>query len=471
MNNKKKENNYIKDKEVKSLKERFNFKLFGIIICILFFVSFFLYFNLIKENNVISTQTYDIIRNAQDNDMNDNLVEKTYSSKSYLILKFPLKITTENNALNFLMIIIFIVSLFMINKLIPKTSILLLIVPFTPIFIQFLFIINDYTFSLFSALICVYSINQKNKYFKFIMSLLFSLISFFFNPYIGLIVIIYIVTYLIKNTKIDINYKKKKRIYFSLYLIPILITTFIKYETTLTTTNSFVELNSIYGVSLNLILIAIIGYNKFKRNIYLRNLALAGFAIFFIDKIAGILVLNIILLIIVSNTIKSIIDESWNNINLQKLTILLLFCTIIFSNVLHLSFINNNQTDNEIIETLKEFSKFKASTVISSKENGYIIKYFSNKNIILDSEETKIQNYKEKILDINNLFLSRNIDTTSNLLKKYNISHIIITEDMVKNEDNVEKYNGILFLIDVYRDNFKPILKRDKITIYKFIKK
>lgn len=434
-------------------KSVYNFYHLCIGFLVLSFIAMFIFINQ-HQNNVFSEQTYDIIRKSSSNLNIDPLVDKEYSFNSNIFYTIFLNYFNYTTALNLIMIILFMISILILYNL-TKEPLIFLLVLLSPLFLQLFFVSNDYSFSFLFMLICLLMI-KNNKYVLASIPLAACL---FFNTVFGILLTILMICFTVKN--------KKNKLLIILYsCLMIIFLTMFSSIPIIFANNYFIEFGSLYGISLSMIILTLFGYKEVKKNFYCLTMIICSILFATIDFVAVALAINIVLLYSLSISIKKLIKENWNNENIKKATIGLIFCILLFSSLSHINYNLSNQISKDEINSLSNLSDKINGTIITLPKYGYVVKFFVKKNIFLDNEIHLIKNGDLKIKELNNVLFSRNIKNTLSILGQRNISYVLIPKDIKENVWKT-KDSGILFLIDTHKDNFKEILNDKNIEIYK----
>lgn len=149
-----------------------------------------------------------------------------------------------------------------------------------------------------------------------------------------------------------------------------------------------------------------------------------------------------------------LIKAKWELKLVKELSILLIVCGLIFSTVLYTKQLATMQPGNEIIEGLEWLREQEQGLVLSHYSRGYWIEYFAEKQAFVD------QSYgpgTDQLLNVSDeIFYSRDLIKTDELLTDYNITYIFIDREMRDGLVWVKEDQGLLFL---FRNNktFKRI--------------
>ena len=156
----------------------------------------------------------------------------------------------------------------------------------------------------------------------------------------------------------------------------------------------------------------------------------------------------------------------WQSLSLKQISIFLILCSILFSGAGHISSIINTDEpigNMEVLNWLNE--KTPSESIIFTHHGlGYKTKFFAKRTILLDNDLSLINNSEQKFNDSIEIFNSRNIDNTKNLLKKYKINYILISQKMKEGLVWNKESEGLLFLMNnnkefgiIYEDNSSEV--------------
>lgn len=274
---------------------------------------------------------------------------------------------------------------------------------------------------------------------------LISLISFYnFTAGFSLFMVLLTENYILKKSNMNL-----------LFFLPLLIN--IPKFNIINFNSLFSEFGSFFGLSVFLFLLSMIGIitylNKPRFLVFIPTLSILISYFFLIDW-QIVFYLNIILIQFAVRAILVLYNYKWNFLTVRNLTLVLIFCSLLFSYLsIYKEFIY--QSPNQ--EMLESFNYFSGSeTVLTTKENSIFLKYFTN---------VTIPNIDE--LSLNTTFYSRNFKTTINLLDLYNISRIYITKDMLEKYPWKESDEGLLFVMK-NSETFKKTYSSDNIEVWEY---
>ncbi len=160
-----------------------------------------------------------------------------------------------------------------------------------------------------------------------------------------------------------------------------------------------------------------------------------------------------------------IITMEWDLPVIQRLTVLLVACGLIFSAVSYTARISDYGPEPDTVKSLLFLKDKPEGLVFSQYSRGFWIEYFANKPVLLDG--FIIPEVSKRYSDSNELFYSRNIEYTRKLLDKYSIRYIFVDDSMKNGDVWTREDEGLLFL---FRNNesFTRIYDSQNIQIWQY---
>lgn len=435
------------------------YKLFGLLLCIVIFFASIITILTVNKSIIIDEQTYDIIRKSQEPGNKDPLVEKEWNIKSDILLTPLLKFMDYENAILTLLILIFALGIALLYNLLGDNYMFLIIMGLSPFLLKTSLIYNE--FSLVALFLVAYIFfTIKNSYI--ISFLLYILISYI-NFYLGLFLFLIILFMFVKK---EIKFR-----YVLLFITPLIFTLNITNNKSPLQVNIlkrlFYDFGSPSGIPIVIAILAIIGLIMvWKKEPTTKYITLVTMIISFLNLETGLFLLNIIGIYLSSKLVLYLIDEKWQSLSLKQISIFLILCSILFSGAGHISSIINTDEpigNMEVLNWLNE--KTPSESIIFTHHGlGYKTKFFAKRTILLDNDLSLINNSEQKFNDSIEIFNSRNIDNTKNLLKKYKINYILISQKMKEGLVWNKESEGLLFLMNnnkefgiIYEDNSSEV--------------
>jgi hypothetical protein len=232
-----------------------------------------------------------------------------------------------------------------------------------------------------------------------------------------------------------------------------------------------IEFGAIKGFALVTIGLALIGlfswWNKESSKIAMLSAVLA-FMVFALFFEGSRLPIAILIAIFAAISISYLAHREWEIFMLKGVTLLLILCILVFSAVLTINFQINNIGDEKISAITYLSSAGVTEVILSTERNGFIIEYISGRSAYLDGNSYKFNDYEQRKDIANKIYYARNMNDLESLLKKENITHIVVDQNMMSGEVWNGRYEGLLFFLE-NSDKFIKIFYDDEIQIYRYL--
>ncbi len=351
----------------------------------------------------------------------------------------------------------------------------LILLIFSPTFIYLSTQSNVYIIGIFIMFLALWTyLNNKKwiSYFLFLITPLFGL----FN---SIILILLLLIYLFVKRKTEIY-----MLFFTVLLITILLFSHLFNQLYLTNLylnrniiiQFFTELGAKFGFPLFYLILALFGFtitwNKKKEFLPVYLFSLTLILIFtFLANFTNIY-LNFVFVFFSAFTIDYFLKVKWDINLIKNLTFLLLICGIIFSTLSYSNEITKQIPNQETVKGLQWLNQNSPSDAIifSHHSKGFFIEYLSNRRVFMNENYIYLNNFEEYHNTSNILFYSRDLDITSSLLDKHNISYIWIDSQMLNNQVWTKEKQGLLFLFR-NQEYFEEIYKNKDIQIWRYLRK
>jgi hypothetical protein len=346
-----------------------------------------------------------------------------------------------------------------------ETIIALILFALTPIFIFKFTTLNldNLAFPLFLLTALLY---LNKSYF----SILPLIIMTFINPILGILFLIFLITKLILNksnklTIITIITTTTSLIAYYLINKTILIRT-----QTIALDDALIELGSMTGYSIPLIILGAIGlfswWEKGRERTILTASIITGLIISLIIPDIRLIV-ALALAVFAGIGLNQLLVMKWELKNIKQMALLLILYIILFSSIITIN-TQLTQISREEVEASKFLSQINTQNKVLSTENkGFMIQYLSGKNTFIDGNSYLEENYDEKIKTMNDIFYSRRLSELEQLLKTNSIEYIFIHEDMKNGRIWTGRDEGLLFFLRE-SDQFLKIFDNKQVQIYKY---
>ena len=359
-------------------------------------------------------------------------------------------------------------------KNIKKRAAILLLFILSPVFI-YTFSASSLSFLFFIFVISFFLLSLRNSY-----SLL-SMVSFLFIPFFGLLHVLIVLCFLVVFyllTKIEKNH------FFASVLI--LLVSSIVLKVSFSVKNSVIvldffklflsDLGAQAGFSIFLLLLTAIGLIvtwKFKYKLwplYILFIVLTVFSLF-IDNVSNIY-LNILFCIFAGAGIDYLFKMRWQLKFIKKAAIFLLFLGIIFSATSYDSRVASSSPSIEFIEGINFLEEYDLNqgVVLSHPKNGFVIGYFSELPVVIDSNYYTTKHGRFVKDDIEIIFKTKHMRDVLPLLQKYKIRYVVIDGSMGNGLVWNRLDQGLLFLLQ-NSEKFKNIYTDTGVEVWEYIGK
>lgn len=233
------------------------------------------------------------------------------------------------------------------------------------------------------------------------------------------------------------------------------------------------DLGGVLGFSVFTLLLSILGFaiawgNKRKfYKIYLIMIAVIIYSFFYNY---AVVYSNFIISILAGLALASLIKRKWSLNLIRNLSILLLFCSLIFSAVSYTVRVSDQQPLPELMDALdwlRENSN-DDNVVFSHYTKGFWIEFQAQRQVVVDSLSDTSIDYQNRIDDSSQIFNSWNIIQTREFLTKYNVSFILITEDMSEGLVWNKPDQGLAYLVR-NSETFKKEYSNNHAGVWRYI--
>jgi hypothetical protein len=362
--------------------------------------------------------------------------------------------------------LIYIIIVYLITKKFFPHEISLVasfLIVFTPIFTYSLLVFNDNILAVIIVLLSLYLIILEHNILKIIgITLSFSI------PFISLFHVftftLLLWTYTTYNRRVRYMFYITSALLLALAAIQHIGTHIeIRIRENLLS-GTLTDLGGMYGFGTFTIILAIIGFSySWSRKKELWPVYISLFFLLFswiFTPDAGLL-LMIFLSVFSGYALIRFHINRWKLTQIKKVSILLIYCGLLFSFISYTTVLTSEQPNRNTIDNLEMLKpKIKGEVILTDIELKTYIEYFTDNTVINQDKNDRIKN------DTNKILYGRNLDKAIALLVDYNISHIIITEEMKNGKIWREDGEGLLFLLQ-NKDTFKKIFNTTTIEAWK----
>ncbi len=222
-----------------------------------------------------------------------------------------------------------------------------------------------------------------------------------------------------------------------------------------------------FGIFTVILLISGIIFSWSRRSSY----SLAYFLLLYLISILlfsssfAIPYLGFVIAIFAGEGLFRIINIDWDLPLIQRLTIILIVCGLLFSTVSFMTRATTSGPEKETLNGLFALKEKPKGVVFSHYSNGFWIEYFADKPVLLDG--FILPGISKRYSDSNEIFYSRNIDNTKKLLDRYSIKYVFVDKSMRGGEVWTQEDEGLLFL---FRNNqtFSKVYDDQGIQIWEY---
>lgn len=206
------------------------------------------------------------------------------------------------------------------------------------------------------------------------------------------------------------------------------------------------DLGATEGYSIFTMLLGLAGLYMAWRNKTVPKLLIASFAVLVVISFASLsldLYVNIVLSLLAGAVISRLLARRWGLEEVRSISLLLIFCGILFSSI---SFTTDYISSGPSKELISSVERVSGTTALSHPSYGQWITYYTGMSTVWDSycDENERASYENLTTT---LFMQRNLVRTLSLLENNSIDTIIITKEMKRGLVFEEPDQGILFLL------------------------
>lgn len=352
--------------------------------------------------------------------------------------------------------------------------IFLLIFFLSPGFIYLFSFSSPHSLAVFLTLAGTYLLTKNKKYSVFKGSFLLLIASSFslFNSLLCFAILIFIA---------DKKKKNKHHIFISLFIImaaslPYHIIGFeprttIELFRTNILKESITSFGALIGFSIFSIFLSIFGFistwkKKDQYALFYLLITLLSFGVYLLNQNYNMYG-NFVLVYLSSLGIVYLLKSKWELDSVKELTTLIIVCGLIFSTVLYAKQIGEVNPNQDLIEGLTWLKEQEDGKVLSHYSRGHWIGFVSDKEVFTNSLYDVQTNMKLNLSD--EIFYSRDLIKTRNILDEQNIDYIFIDKEMKRGIVWTKEEQGLLFLFR-NKENFKKIYSNQGVEIWQIIR-
>lgn len=239
--------------------------------------------------------------------------------------------------------------------------------------------------------------------------------------------------------------------------------------------NAFSDIGGKFGLSFFAVFLAIIGFYTLWKNkkIPVSFLGLCFFLVLLAVFVSFVYALYLQVFITIAATFGFfvLLKREWKIKELKNITLFLVILGLLFSAT---SVISRNATafpDKEAMSALswlKENGKQNA-VVLTAEKYGFLVEYAGEKRVVMDTLSVAAATEQTRE-DMQRLWYTRQLETALPLLEKYQVTYVVVFEEMRTGVVWKKEHQGLLFLLE-NGENFKKVFENDKVTVWRVYEK
>lgn len=327
-------------------------------------------------------------------------------------------------------------------------------------------------FSTFSKFIPAFFFSILSLYLLLINKEMLSLLFVAFTSFFGVESSIAVLIFSILGLKKESWRWFLKALWVSLIINALLFTIFIGvHKLSLEFNRIFLIFSPLskFGVNVFSFLLAIIGIfatwkeRKVRKRLFSIYVVFLVLLLFSIVNPNIVFFFNFILIFLASIGFIRLVERDWASNLIRNLTLGILILGLVLSVISVPTKIASLEPNMQIINALTFLKNEEYGRVLSVKENGFFIKYFSERESFIDEFKSRIMIGIENKTTM--LFHERNLERLKKEFEKENVKYILLdqkTKQLFRTEDE-----GILLLLK-HSEIFEKIYDKEGIEIWKF---
>ncbi len=160
-------------------------------------------------------------------------------------------------------------------------------------------------------------------------------------------------------------------------------------------------------------------------------------------------------------------NRRWELSIIKTGTLLLVLCSLVFSVVNQANLLVNAQPDKEMQNALISLKGLDKGRVLTSEENGFLVEFYSEKNVLLDANSFLVPDCSELKNAADTLFRATRLKEAEPLIKEHELRYILITPSM-KQELWEAREQELWFLIK-HSESFIKKYEEEGIEIWEYV--
>ncbi len=224
------------------------------------------------------------------------------------------------------------------------------------------------------------------------------------------------------------------------------------------------DIGGTYGLSIFALLLAIVGavlvweHKKTYYGIYAISICFLIASFYFPDLLVFA---NILVSALAGVALSNLAQRKWELGFLRHAALLVLFCGLLFSSISQAVTLADAPPTTTFFKTLE----FAPGTVLTHENYGFWVEMAGHKAVI-DPLWKELPEPSEQAWDVAAMFSSTDLEKTRLLLKKYNVTHILITPEMQRGLLWEREEHGLAFLAE-NSETFKKVETGSNIGVWR----
>ena len=235
----------------------------------------------------------------------------------------------------------------------------------------------------------------------------------------------------------------------------------------------FSDLGGAAGFSVFAVLLALVGYAlvwRYKKQYYLLyafSILLIIYSFFNNDMM---IYSNLVIVFLAGFAFVHFARMKWSLKILRDFTLIVLFCGLLFSAFTTVFSLQESLPNNPLTNSLiwLNLNSEKGDVVFSHYSNGFWIEFISKRPVLLDSLLHQTPDVNDIYFDSKQIFETDDLDKAREMLSKFNVTYVVITNNMYDGLVWPEKGQALDFLL-TNAETFKKVQENSYVTIYKYI--
>ena len=235
----------------------------------------------------------------------------------------------------------------------------------------------------------------------------------------------------------------------------------------------FSDLGGAAGFSVFAVLLALVGYAlvwRYKKQYYLLyafSILLIIYSFFNNDMM---IYSNLVIVFLAGFAFVHFARMKWSLKILRDFTLIVLFCGLLFSAFTTVFSLQESLPNNPLTNSLiwLNLNSEKGDVVFSHYSNGFWIEFISKRPVLLDSLLRQTPDVNDIYFDSKQIFETDDLDKAREMLSKFNVTYVVITNNMYDGLVWPEKGQALDFLL-TNAETFKKVQENSYVTIYKYI--